>query len=203
MTPTTEFSDGEEGFMRLALAEATKAFGEGEIPVGCVLVRGGEVVGRGGNKTNESRNGSRHCEMEAIDEVLGKFEAGSLEVGSDCAMSKFWSEVDLYVTCEPCIMCAGAISLMGIKNVYYGCSNDKFGGCGSVHPVSDQGCGTCGGGEERFGAENVRSFRCRKGLFAEEAIAMLQDFYLRGNARAPKPHRKVLWMDRREQQQEH
>lgn len=51
----------------------------------------------------------------------------------------------LYVTCEPCIMCAGALSLLGIPRVVYGCPNDKFGGCGSIVPVHQQGCGTCCG----------------------------------------------------------
>ena len=51
----------------------------------------------------------------------------------------FDCRVELYVTCEPCIMCAGAISLMGVKSVFYGCSNDKFGGCGSVYAVSEEG----------------------------------------------------------------
>lgn len=50
---------------------------------------------------------------------------------------------DVYVTCEPCIMCAGALSLVGIRHVYYGCSNDRFGGCGSILPISQDGCGRC------------------------------------------------------------
>ncbi len=52
---------------------------------------------------------------------------------------------DLYVTCEPCIMCAGALSLLRVRRVFYGCRNDRFGGCGSILPVHQQGCGGCGG----------------------------------------------------------
>mmetsp|Transcript_4900 Transcript_4900/g.8720 ORF Transcript_4900/g.8720 Transcript_4900/m.8720 type:complete len:87 (+) Transcript_4900:587-847(+) len=84
-------------------------------------------------------------------------------------------------------MCAGAISLMGVKSVFYGCSNDKFGGCGSVYAVSEEGCGTC---SDQVNLTQ-QGFKCRKGLFAKEAITMLQNFYIKGNARAPKPHRKL------------
>lgn len=161
--------------MKLALAEAEKAIDEGEIPVGCVLVYQDQVIGKGSNKTNVTRNGSRHCEIEAFEEVL----KSKKEV---C-----WQEVELYVTCEPCIMCAGAISLMGVKSVFYGCSNDKFGGCGSVYAVSEEGCGTC---SDQVNLTQ-QGFKCRKGLFAKEAITMLQNFYIKGNARAPKPHRKL------------
>ena len=52
---------------------------------------------------------------------------------------------DLYVTCEPCIMCAGALSLLRVRRVFYGCRNDRFGGCGSILPVHQWGCGGCGG----------------------------------------------------------
>lgn len=192
-----DFTDRERSFMRLALAEAERAFDEDEIPVGCVLVHRDRVIGRGRNNTNESRNGTRHCEMEAIEQVLLDIPEAMTEEEA----CRFWNSVALYVTCEPCIMCAGALSVVGIKTVYYGCSNDKFGGCGSVHPVSDTGCGTCGGSESRFGL-GARGFACRKGLYAEEAITLLQDFYTKGNTRAPKPHRKHLWKDRREDQRQ-
>lgn len=192
------FTDRERGFMRLALAEAEEAYEVGEIPVGCVLVRRGEVIGKGQNRTNETRNGTRHCEMEAIDGVLVGFSQNSEERQSREAMARFWDEVDLYVTCEPCIMCAGALALMGVRTVYYGCSNDKFGGCGSVHTVSADGCGKCGGGD----GSPALGFDCRKGLFAGEAITLLQNFYIKGNTRAPKPHRKHLWRDRRLEQAE-
>ena len=55
------------------------------------------------------------------------------------------SRCELYVTCEPCIMCAGALSLLGFKRVIYGCPNDKFGGCGSVLDIHVKGCGSCSG----------------------------------------------------------
>jgi len=162
----------EERFMRMALDEAAGALDEGEVPVGCVLVLRDEVLARGRNKTNVTRNGTRHCEMEAIDEAIAKHGGNASAIP--------WQEVELFVTCEPCIMCAGALCLMGIKTVHYGCDNDKFGGCGSVFHISSMGCGTCGSGA---GPQNNVGFECHKGLFASEAITLLQDFYLKGNSR--------------------
>lgn len=103
---------------------------------------------------------------------------------------------DLYVTCEPCIMCAGALSLLNIKSVIYGCPNDKFGGNGSIVPVNDLGCGTCG---TRDGISNVSEnhqhesagppYPSKGGLCAEQAVKLLQDFYIAGN-----PHGTYLKM---------
>ena len=95
-----------------------------------------------------------------------------------------WNDATLYVTCEPCIMCAGALAHLGIGGVVYGCGNDKFGGCDAIWPVAQVGCGGCGGGA-------ACGFPFRKGLFAADAIRLLQRFYESGNAHAPKPHRKV------------
>ncbi|GAB4817081.1 hypothetical protein N2152v2_004127 [Parachlorella kessleri] len=100
------------------------------------LAEGGRIVSAGSNKTNETRNGTRHAEFVAIDRLLQQH-------GGDVAAANF-PECDLYVTCEPCIMCAGALSLLGVRSVTYGCPNDKFGGCGSILRVHDQGCGSCG-----------------------------------------------------------
>lgn len=142
----------------------------------------------------------------------------------------------LYVTCEPCIMCASALSLLGFERVYYGCANDKFGGNGSILSIHQDGCypcceggatnpeddapgdntnrgsvvgdtagtsrGTSGdagddprgrgdgeGGNGAFGAP--ATYQSAGGLFAEDAIRLLQDFYIRGNPKAPRPHRAL------------
>ena len=89
--------------------------------MGCVIVRGGQIIARGSNKTNAKHDGTRHAEFEAIDTVLAS--------GSDPAV---FQECDLYVTVEPCVMCAAALLLLKFRKVYYGCGNDRFGGCGSV-----------------------------------------------------------------------
>ena len=79
---------------------------------------------------------TRHAEFEAIDQVLTEYGREQGEA--------ILRQCDLYVSCEPCIMCAGALSLLGIRRVFYGCGNDKFGGCGSVMSVNERGAGFCG-----------------------------------------------------------
>ena len=109
-----------EAYMRLALDLAREAAEAGEVPVGCVIVRDGRVVGRGRNRREEKQHTSSHAEMEAIrqaNEILG---AWRLE---DCT---------LYVTLEPCPMCAGAILNARIPRVYYGARDREMGACGGV-----------------------------------------------------------------------
>ena len=110
---------------------------QGEVPVGCVVVRDGQIVARGANQTNITRNATRHAEFVAIDALL---EACDYDVAT-----LQQAQLDLYVTCEPCIMCAGALSTMNFRRAIYGCPNDKFGGCGSVLNVHLDACGTCDG----------------------------------------------------------
>jgi len=109
-----------EGFMRRALELANTAMEEGEVPVACVIVHRDNIIAEAYNQTNLTKNATKHCEFVAIDKVTS--ERGS-EVLSECI---------LYVTCEPCIMCAYALKLVGIQKVYFGCKNDKFGGNGSI-----------------------------------------------------------------------
>jgi tRNA(Arg) A34 adenosine deaminase TadA len=113
--------------------------------------------------------GTRHAELVATDAILLD-NNGSIEAAA-------FPQCILYVTCEPCIMCAGALSLLGFKSVIYGCANDKFGGNGSIVNVHETGCGSCSGQQRSMGA----TYSSRGGLFAEEAIKLLQDFYIMGN----------------------
>ncbi|KAK9830197.1 hypothetical protein WJX72_010241 [[Myrmecia] bisecta] len=166
-------------FMRLALDEACLALDRQEVPIGCVFVREGQVVATGSNRTTEKRNATRHAELEAIDDLLSE-HGGSPEAARI-------TECDLYVTCEPCIMCAGALSLLGIGRVFYGCRNDRFGGNGSILSIHETGCGACSGGPGSH-----LSYSSEGGLFAEEAVALLREFYVTGNPKAPKPHRTVV-----------
>ncbi|KAG0627580.1 hypothetical protein M758_2G212000 [Ceratodon purpureus] len=82
---------------------------------------------------------TRHAEMEAIDMVLCLRQQFS-SAHSDSVLTGGFQQCDLYVTCEPCIMCASALSLLGFRKVYYGCGNDRFGGCGSVLDIHTDGC---------------------------------------------------------------
>ncbi|RAL53247.1 hypothetical protein DM860_006919 [Cuscuta australis] len=173
-------SCGEEvfSFMRLALNQAKLALDSLEVPVGCVIVEDGEVIAWGRNRTTETRNGTRHAEMEAIDSLLENWKKNGLSPGE---VSLRFSKCILYVTCEPCIMCAAALSYIGVKEVYYGCPNDKFGGCGSILPLHAGGDG--GGAKKGFG--------CVGGVMASEAVSLLRSFYEQGNPNAPKPHRPL------------
>lgn len=154
-----------QNFMQQALETAEQALREGETPVACVLVLDGQVVARGMNDTNRSLNGTRHAEFLAINEFLGKHSITRL------------AETDLYVTVEPCIMCASALRQYGIRRVYYGCGNERFGGNGSVLSIhSDESLDPP---YPSFG-----------GLYRKEAIMLLRRFYIQENGNAPNPRAK-------------
>ena len=106
--------------MREALYEAEKSEKEGEIPVGAVIVKNGEIIARGRNRREKEKNALCHAELEAINNACKALGGWRL---FDC---------DLYVTLEPCPMCAGAIINSRIKTVYFGAYDDKAGSFGSV-----------------------------------------------------------------------
>ncbi|KAG0627589.1 hypothetical protein M758_2G212900 [Ceratodon purpureus] len=136
---------------------------------------------------------TRHAEMEAIDMVLCLWQQSST-AHSDSVSTGGFQQCDLYVTCEPCIMCASALSLLGFREVYYGCGNDRFGGYGSVLDIHTDGCAPCGLSHDQAEAHEVqktRGFECVRGLMADEAVALFQGFYENGNQNAPRPHRPV------------
>ncbi|MBQ5357587.1 MAG: nucleoside deaminase, partial [Oscillospiraceae bacterium] len=110
----------DEEYMREALSLAEKAFELGEVPVGAVAVWEGRIVGRGMNLRETDKNALRHAEIMAIDEA--------------CKNLGGWRrwKCDLYVTLEPCPMCAGAIINSRVKRVIYGASDPKAGSCGSL-----------------------------------------------------------------------
>lgn len=110
----------DEMFMRAAMEQAQLAAAEGEVPVGAVVVKDGAIVAVGRNRRETGRNALAHAELEAIDgacRALGGW--------------RLW-QCDLYVTLEPCPMCAGAIINARIRRVIYGASDRKAGSCGSV-----------------------------------------------------------------------
>ncbi|KAF3939776.1 hypothetical protein ABW19_dt0210272 [Dactylella cylindrospora] len=154
-----------EHFMRQALDMGELALSIDEVPVGCVFVLENKVIAKGMNDTNRSLSGHRHAEFAGIESVLAKYPAS------------VFKEVDLYVTVEPCIMCASALRQLGIRAVYFGCSNDRFGGCGGVlHINLDAGVDKC--------------YPAIGGIFREEAIMLLRRFYLQENDKAPNPTAK-------------
>lgn len=109
-----------EDYMRRALSLAREAAEHGEVPVGCVIVRGGEIVGCGRNRREEKQFTNSHAEMEAIAQANERLHSWRLD---DCT---------LYVTLEPCPMCAGAIINARIPRVYYGARDSVMGACGGV-----------------------------------------------------------------------
>jgi len=110
----------DEDFMREALALAKLAADDGETPVGAVVVKNGEIVGRGRNRREKAKNALAHAEIEAIDDACRTLGGWRL-----------W-ECELFVTLEPCPMCAGAIINARIRRLVFGASDPKAGSCGSV-----------------------------------------------------------------------
>ena len=145
-----------EDYMRAALALAREAAEAGEVPVGCVIVRNGEIVGRGRNRREEKRATASHAEMEAIAQANERLGTWRLE---DC---------ELYVTLEPCPMCAGAILNARIRRVWYGARDEAMGACGGVTNLF----------MERFPNRPALV----GGILAEECRQVLSDFFtgLRG-----------------------
>lgn len=116
----------DERFMRQALKEAGDAGDAGEVPVGCVIVHQGQVIGRGHNQREMLNDPTAHAEMIAITAAAAHLESWRLE---DCT---------LYVTLEPCAMCAGAIVLARIPRLVFGAPDPKAGACGSVLNVVEE-----------------------------------------------------------------
>lgn len=142
----------EEFFMREAMKEAEKAADQCEIPVGAVVVWEGEIVGRGHNLRNNDHDATAHAEVVAIRDAgknLGRWNL------TGC---------DLYVTLEPCAMCAGAIVNARIKNVYYGADDPRFGCCGTLMNLAS------------FEKLNHRA-NVEGGLLGEECSAMLSGYF--------------------------
>ena len=138
-------------YMQEALSLAREAGAEGEVPVGCVIVRGDKIVGRGRNRREKDKTALGHAEIEAISDACRNLGGWRLW---DCT---------LYVTLEPCSMCAGAIINARIPRVVFGARDIKCGACGSV----------CNLFEMDF---NHRP-QVEKGLLEEESQALLEEFF--------------------------
>ena len=138
-------------FMDEALALAAEAAEEGEVPVGCVIVRNGEIVGRGRNHRETGRTALGHAEIQAISEACRNLNGWRLW---DCT---------LYVTLEPCAMCAGAILNARIPRVVFGASDEKYGACGSVCDL--------------FAMDFNHHPQVERGVRKAEAAQLLQEFF--------------------------
>ncbi|KAL8619150.1 hypothetical protein ACOMHN_019422 [Nucella lapillus] len=161
-------------WMHRAMQYAREALASGEVPVGCILVYQNQELATGGNRVNETKNATSHAEVVAMRTVMDWCEQhGRLQ-------RQVFREVTVYVTVEPCIMCAGALRQMGIPLVVYGCSNERFGGCGSILDVASDRLESLGPG-----------FDVVRGVLGQEAVQLLKQFYKGENPNAPEDKRKT------------
>mgnify|MGYP000693514495 CR=1 FL=1 len=157
----------DEKFMKEALKQAKKAYAIDEVPIGCVIVQNGKIIARGYNRRNIDKNTLAHAELSAIRKASKKTGDWRLE---DC---------DLYVTLEPCQMCAGAIVQARVDRVVIGSMNAKAGCAGSVLNVLQ---------ERRFNHQ----VELTKDVLHEECSSMLSGFFRELRERRKKEKEKCI-----------
>lgn len=146
-----------EKIMRMAIKEATKAIEKGEVPVGAVIVRDGKIISKGYNLRESKQNSLKHAEIIAIDKACKKLRNFRLE---DC---------ELYVTVEPCLMCAGAIVQSRIRKVYFGTRDEKYGAVASV--------------AKAFEIRSNHRVEFEEGICKQECEKLMKDFFKELRAR--------------------
>ena len=159
----------EEKYMKEALKQAKKAYALGEVPIGCVIVHEGKIIGRGYNRRNTDKNTLAHAEITAINKASKVIGDWRLE------------ECTLYVTLEPCQMCAGAIVQARIPEVVMGCMNPKAGCAGSILNILEM-------------PQFNHQVKVTRGILGEECSQMLKTFFeeLRIRNKQEKEARKSL-----------
>ncbi|CAH1110374.1 unnamed protein product [Psylliodes chrysocephalus] len=165
----SELSENECFYMDKAFFYAKEALTNQEVPVGCVFIYSNQIIALGRNTVNETRNATRHAEINCIDQVENYCNDNNLNT------LVVFSEISVYVTVEPCIMCAAALFSLKIKKIVYGCRNDRFGGqtvfdvASILNPVTE----------------------LKGGYRGEEAMELLKEFYRGSNPNAPAGKAKV------------
>jgi len=144
--------EDDEFYMKLAIQEAKKALKNNDVPIGAIIVNNGEIVSSGYNKVEKKGDSTAHAEMIAIKRAIKSIGYKHL---NNCS---------LYVTLEPCPMCAGAIVLSRLKRLIYGASDPKSGACDSLYSITN---------DKRL------NHRCiiKKGVLEEECSKLLSDFF--------------------------
>ncbi|XP_063831434.1 tRNA-specific adenosine deaminase 2 [Ostrinia nubilalis] len=155
-------------FMNQALELAKEALEAKEVPVGCVFAVDGVIVAKSRNCVNLTRNPTRHAEINCIDQVIEYCMLNNID------HKAYFKKVSVYVTVEPCIMCAAALDNLNVLEVVYGCANDRFGGK-TVLDVS------------QF---YQNSYKLNGNLMADEAMSLLKQFYKGSNPNAPESKAK-------------
>ncbi len=146
----------KEHFMKKAIKLAREAENLGEIPVGAIIVRKGKVVGKGYNLTRTHRDPTAHAELLCIKDASNNLKQKSWKL-EECSM---------FVTLEPCPMCAGAIVLARINNLFIGAEDEKTGACGSVYDIVSDG-------------KLNHRVNVEKGVLINECQSMLKNFFTR------------------------
>ena len=141
-------------FMNQAFLLAKKSQQHGDVPIGAVIVKDGKIIARGENRVQKSKNPTLHAEIVAINKACKKLDA------------KFLDGCDLYVTLEPCSMCATAISFARIKNIYFAATDEKGGGITSNAKIFEN--------DKHLWRPNV----IQMPEYAEQSAQMLKDFFL-------------------------
>ena len=156
--------DDNTRYMQCALREAERALDLGEVPVGCVIVHNGEIIGKAHNQREVLQDPTAHAEILAITQAAAHLKTWRLE------------NTKLYVTLEPCPMCAGAIILARVAEVYFGAYDPKAGCCGTLMNLLE---------DNRFNHQPTLF----PGLLGEECGALLSDFFrrIRETGRIPRP----------------
>jgi len=144
--------DFDENFMGEAIKESIKAAKADEVPIGCVIVNNGKIIGRGHNRTLSLQDPTAHAEMLAITAASEHLESWRL------------IECTVYSTIEPCFMCAGALILSRIDRLVYGAPDPKFGACGSLYNV---------GQDNRLN----HNFAVSSGILLEQCSGVMQEFF--------------------------
>ena len=169
-------------FMEECFKYCNKAIENGEIPVGCIFVHNltKQILYGSHNLTNKKKNANSHCEINCIKYFTSKLpykisdEKNKIQYDYN-KLEDLMQYCTLFVSCEPCIMCAYALNLIHISKVYFGCYNDKFGGNGSIISVHK---------------DPLWQYESEGGYLEEKAINLLRNFYSIGNAHAPENKRQ-------------
>jgi len=151
----------DESFMRAAVAEASAALAENEVPIGAVVVHDGRIIGRGHNQRETLIDPTAHAEMIAITAAASHLQSWRLE------------ECTLYVTLEPCAMCAGAMVLARLPRLVFGARDPKAGACVSLYSIPT---------DERLNHRVMMD----QSVLADECGALLQEFFAAQRARGKK-----------------
>ncbi|MCX5703793.1 MAG: tRNA adenosine(34) deaminase TadA [Candidatus Omnitrophica bacterium] len=148
----------DEFYMHQALEEARKAFEEDEVPVGAVIVSEGKIIARGHNQVERLKDPTAHAEILAITSA------------SNFLGTKWLNEASLYVTIEPCSMCAGALVLARVRNLYFGACDPKTGACGSVVNIVNN-------------KKLNHRIKVKGGILEQESSSLLKEFFKKKRVR--------------------